>query len=246
MFGEAFHCCIRRILKRGKLWAAIADDIKPLREPQTIGKALSPEQKQALLEAATLKPEWQTAYFATVLALNTTMRSAELKGLRWSDIDFVNSTLTIQKSKTAAGQRVIPLTPDAFEVLAQLRARAELFGTVMPEHCVFARFKPVGRFHDREIVGHRMMNYDPTTPIGSWKKAWSKLKAKAGLKDFRFHDMRHHALTELAESGASEQTIKAIAGHVSNRMLERYSHVRLNAKREAIEALVNKHEHFEM
>jgi integrase len=102
---------------------------------------------------------------------------------------------------------------------------------------VFARFKPVGRFNGREIVEHRMLSYDPTTPLGSWKKAWGKLTAKAGLPGLRFHDLRHHSITELAESGASEQTIKAIAGHVSQRMLDRYSHIRLEAKRNALEAL---------
>ena len=47
----------------------------------------------------------------------------------------------------------------------------------------------------------------------------------------------HHAITELAESLASEQTIMSIAGHVSPRMLAHYSHVRLEAKRRAVEAL---------
>lgn len=228
---------LRRMLKRGKLWYSIADDVKPLKEPQTIGRALTPDQKTALLEAAALKPEWQTAYYAAILALNTTMRGCELRGLRWSDIDLLNDTLTIHKSKTEAGVRVIPLTPDAFEVLAQLRARAELFSEVLPEHYVFARFKPVGRFNGQEIVEHRMLNFDPTTPLGSWKKAWQKLTVKAGLPGLRFHDLRHHSITELAESGASEQTIKAIAGHVSQRMLDRYSHIRLEAKRSALEAL---------
>jgi len=51
------------------------------------------------------------------------------------------------------------------------------------------------------------------------------------------HDLRHHAITELAESQASDQTIMAIAGHVSPRMLAHYSHVRLEAKRNALEAL---------
>ena len=41
----------------------------------------------------------------------------------------------------------------------------------------------------------------------------------------------------LAESDASEQTLKALAGHVSRKMLERYSHIRLEAKRAAIQAL---------
>jgi hypothetical protein len=56
----------------------------------------------------------------------------------------------------------------------------------------------------------------------------------AGL---RFHDLRHHAITELAEGQASEQTIRSIAGHVSQKMLEHYSHIRLDAKRTALDAL---------
>jgi integrase len=47
----------------------------------------------------------------------------------------------------------------------------------------------------------------------------------------------HCAITQLAEGGASDATIMAIAGHVSRRMLERYSHVRMEAKRRAMEAL---------
>jgi hypothetical protein len=55
----------------------------------------------------------------------------------------------------------------------------------------------------------------------------------------RFHDLRHHAITELAESEASDQTIMAIAGHVSPKMLA-HSHVRLEAKRKALDALSKK------
>jgi hypothetical protein len=63
------------------------------------------------------------------------------------------------------------------------------------------------------------------------------LTKKAGLPGFRFHDLRHCAITKLAESGTSDSTITAIAGHVSRRKLERYSHVRIEAKRTAREAL---------
>ena len=59
----------------------------------------------------------------------------------------------------------------------------------------------------------------------------------AGL---RFHDLRHHAITELAESQASDSTVMAIAGHVSPKMLAHYSHVRLQAKRTALDALSTK------
>jgi integrase len=165
------------------------------------------------------------------------MRGCEIKALRWRDINLLDETLTIPKSKTEAGERVMPLTADAYEVLVKLRARAEMFGNVEPSHFVFAAFKPVGRFHGKKMLGLRQSSFDPTRPIGSWKKAWRKLRDKAGLSGLRFHDLRHHAVTELAESGASEQTILAIAGHVSRRMLERYSHIRLEAKRNALEAL---------
>jgi hypothetical protein len=60
---------------------------------------------------------------------------------------------------------------------------------------------------------------------------------KSTLAGLRFHDLRHHAITELAESQASDRTIMAIAGHVSERMLAHYSHVRIEAKRKALDAL---------
>jgi len=81
---------------------------------------------------------------------------------------------------------------------------------------------------------------DPTTPQKSWRSARRTLRKETGLADFRFHDLRHHAITELAESGASDQTIMSIAGHVSREMLEHYSHIRLEAKRRAVEVLSQK------
>ena len=101
---------LRRILKRAKLWARVADDIKPLKEPSTIGRALTEDDKQRLLKTAVMRPEWETAYLAAILCLNTTSRGCELKGLQWSDVDLFSRTLTIRKSKTAAGERTIPLT----------------------------------------------------------------------------------------------------------------------------------------
>ena len=58
------------------------------------------------------------------------------------------------------------------------------------------------------------------------------------LADLRFHALRHHAITELAESQASDSTIMSIAGHVSPKMLAHYSHIRIEAKRTALDALV--------
>ena len=53
----------------------------------------------------------------------------------------------------------------------------------------------------------------------------------------RVHDHRHQAITELSEGGASDSTMMSISGHLSRKMLEHYSHVRMAAKRTAIDAL---------
>jgi integrase len=228
---------LRRILKRAKLWARVADDIKPLKEPSTIGRALTEDDKQRLLKTAAMRPEWETAYLAAILCLNTTSRGCELKGLRWSDVDLFSRTLTIRKSKTAAGERTIPLTDVACSALGRLRGRAESFGPLEPAHYIFAAFVPKFTFGGKKVIGYTVTGFDPTTHINSWRTAWRTLTKKAGLSSFRFHDLRHCAITSLAESGAADSTIMAIAGHVSRKMLERYSHVRMEAKRTAMETL---------
>jgi hypothetical protein len=54
----------------------------------------------------------------------------------------------------------------------------------------------------------------------------------------RWHDNRHTFITDLAESGeASDETIRDIAGHVSKQMLKHYSHIRMEAKRRAVDSL---------
>lgn len=50
-------------------------------------------------------------------------------------------------------------------------------------------------------------------------------------------DLRHTAITKPGEAGVPESTVPALAGHSSRAMMERYSHIRLQAKRDAVEAL---------
>jgi integrase len=228
---------LRRLMKRAKLWARVADDVRPLKEPATIGRALTEEDKQRLLKMAVMRPEWETAYLAAILCLNTTARGCELKSLQWSDVDLFARTLTIRTSKTVAGERVVPLTDVAASALARLRRRAEAFGAVEPSHYVFAAFVPKFTFSGKRVVDYKVTGFDPARHVKSWRTAWRTLTKKAGLPGFRFHDLRHCAITQLAEGGTSDSTIMAIAGHVSRRMLERYSHVRMEAKRNAMETL---------
>src|SRR5262245_17504878 len=82
--------------------------------------------------------------------------------------------------------------------------------------------------------------YDATKPITTFKTAWKNVLRKAKVK-CRLHDTRHTLITKLAESGASDETIMAIAGHVSRRMLSRYAHIRTEAKRHALESVATQH-----
>ena len=59
----------------------------------------------------------------------------------------------------------------------------------------------------------------------------------AAIAGLCFHDLRHCAITKVAESEASDQTIMSIAGHLDRKMLEHYSHIRNAGKRKAIEAI---------
>lgn len=139
-----------------------------------------------------------------------------------------------------------------------LRRRSQQLGGFEPGHFLFPATKPD---HAAKQEGTSAKDkIDPMRPLKSWRTAWRRLTRAIqcpqcgllqdagdrcsaceadtkGLKSpfhgFRFHDTRHQAITELAESTASDQTIMGIAGHVSREMLQHYSHVRMEAKRSA-------------
>jgi integrase len=255
---------IRGVLKRAKRWHHFTDEIRPLPVRENIGRALTYEEKVKLLKRAAARDEWQTAAWAARLALNTTLRGCEIKGLRWSDVDMIGRALTVKRSKTEAGERVIPLNADAWEVILALYRRSQQLGGFEPGHFLFPAIKPDRKAQKQGEGKREKEKMDPTRPMKTWRTAWRRLtraiqcpqcgllqdpaeccsECKTDTKDvkspflgFRFHDLRHQAITELAESKASDQTIMGIAGHVSKKMLQHYSHVRLEAKRSALDAL---------
>ena len=228
---------LRMILRSAKLWSRLSDDYKALplnkRGP---GRALTPNEEEELFRVASNNPAWNAAFYAAVLASNTTARGCELKGLRLEDVALISRTLNIRRSstKTDAGCRIIPLNESATWAATRLLERAQLLGATEPNHFLF----PAARFrHTQEGKNVAGMGYDPTSPIRSWRTAWRSLTKAAHLPGLRFHDLRHHCITRLAEAGVPEQTLMSIAGHVSREMLEHYSHIRLHAKREAVAAI---------
>jgi integrase len=197
-----------------------------LKERQNVGRALSPGEEADLLQGAK-NADSPMIYPAVVLALNTTMRDDEIKKLQWRQFNFQQQILTVGKSKTDAGEgRTIPLNSALVRVILDHKIWYEArIGTISPDYYVF----PFGRSR----------HWDPTKPITTFKTAWQNLKKRTGIQ-IRFHDLRHTVITKLAEEGAPDETIRAIAGHVSKRMLTHYSHIRTEFKRKALEAVATK------
>ena len=77
---------------------------------------------------------------------------------------------------------------------------------------------------------------DPTRPCAGWRSAWRSILKEAGIKA-RFHDLRHTAVTTMAEAGLPDLTIMAQVGHVSPAMMKTYSHIRRQALNQAAAAL---------
>ena len=158
-------------------------------------------------------------------------------------------------TKTDAGERVIPLNADAWNAMLELRERAKL---------LFGREPAPDGYVFPHAEGYTKP--DPTRPMSGWRTAWRNLtraihcpacghlqqpsetcrdlrcgadirSVRSPLHGLRFHDLRHHALTELCEAQANDSIIREIAGHVSPKMLAHYSHVRLDARRKALDLL---------
>jgi integrase len=102
-----------------------------------------------------------------------------------------------------------------------------LLARFKPEHYVFAHEKYGLAGNNRHPCAWEI---DPTHPMHRWKVAWESAR-KAAKVSCRFHDLRHTFISRLAESQASDSTVMALAGHVSRAMMERYSHIRMEAKR---------------
>jgi len=214
----------------------LTDHYKPLRENgKGPGRALTPEQEAKLFECAQKSLYLSAAFYAGIVAANTTMRGCELKGLQLRDVDLINRTLSVRRgsTKTDAGCRLIPLNNAAVWALTTLLERARLLKATDAEHYLFPAFR-CKHTKEGQAAGS---GYDPEKPMVSWRSGWRTLTSNAGLKGLRFHDLRHHSITKLAEAGVAEQTLMAIAGHVSKSMLDHYSHIRVAAKRAAVDAL---------
>ena len=153
------------VLRRAKRWHLFSDEIKSLRVRKSkVGRALELGEKLWLLRASQAKKGWWRARQAMVLALNTTMRAGEIRGLQWQDIDWLERTLHVRRGKTDESQREIWLNDEAFSAITQLREESkEVFGEdLAPEWYLFFSWP-------------RNREPDPRRPVASWRTAWRRM-----------------------------------------------------------------------
>ena len=144
-----------------------------------------------------------------IVGLDTGMRRGELLAQRFEHVDLTRGVLSVTHSKTPEGEaREIPLT----------RRLVELLSADWKSEGLVLTFK--GR------------------PLRRIKTAWKAAIRRAGLRHFRFHDLRHTFNTRLMEAGVMPDVRKALMGHSSGEDVHSlYTHVELPVKREAIRKL---------
>ena len=143
------------------------------------------------------------AVAAIRLLVLTGCRRSEILGLRWEHVDLDAGELRLPDSKT--GARLVPLSPAAAEVIAEL-PRIPGNPWVVP-----------GR--------------NPGAPLRNLQYPWEILRARAGLPGVRIHDLRHSFASRALALGESLPMIGELLGHRRVRTTARYAHLALDSVR---------------
>jgi integrase len=142
--------------------------------------------------------------FVFEFAVATGMRRSEVLSLTWPNIDLENRVALLPLTKNGEARRV-PLSSQAMQVLQ-------------------GRLKAAQWTHEGLIGASR----EQVFPISAnaVRLAWERVRQKAGIKDLRFHDLRHEAISRFFEIGLSVPEVALISGHKDARMLFRYTQLR--------------------
>ncbi|MCZ6574864.1 MAG: site-specific integrase [Gammaproteobacteria bacterium] len=138
-------------------------------------------------------------YTVVVLALSTGARKSEIINLGWKDVDLNRGIIVLHETKNRE-RRALPLTGRALALIKELSKVRRL---------------------DTDLL---FPGHDPRQPM-DLRAPWEAALKKAGIEDFRFHDLRHSAASYLAMSGASLMEIAAVLGHKTLQMVKRYAHL---------------------
>jgi integrase len=184
----------------------MVDEKSDRREPTILSFS---DEAKVLLHAS---PYLRTAI--TVL-VETGLRPRKecLELLEWSDIDFDTNSLTVRKSKSRAGRRVLPLSNHC-------RAALDLWRSLTANTSKFVFFNPS----------------NPSKPIGSVKKAWSTALAKADVSYRPLYSLRSTFASRLGACGVPDHFIGQLLGHRGG-LITVYSKATGEFRRDAIRKL---------
>jgi len=189
---------------------------RKLKEPEARIRWLRREEADRLIEAARSEPKAEHLVDFVALAVNTGCRCNEMLGLEWSRVDLDKKLMFLEAHHTkTARRRSIPLNREACEALA---ARAA-FRT---EHC------PKSPWVFCTEQGER---------IGSVKRSFGTACRRAGITDFRIHDLRHTCAAWLVSGGVPLAEVKDLLGHTTVLMTEKYAHLAPDNVRRAVQVL---------
>jgi integrase len=176
------------------------EKVRKKKEPQGIVRFLSKEERNNLL--AVLRQPQTPAYLLPVVLLGifTGARRENILSLTWQQVDFDRRVIQLPETKNGERQ-ALPLVEPAYSELLAWRDKARKDSLL-----VFA-----GKINPN---AHVSINH-----------TWRTALARAGITNFRFHDLRHSFASELAMSGASLAEIAAGTGHKSLSMVKRYAHL---------------------
>ena len=185
--------------------------VKSPKLPRGRVRFLNDEERQKLIWSCKVSPN-PYLYTAFILALSTGMRQAELMNLYWKKPKVI-------PTETAWG--VVSLEQNVI-ILHQTKngdyRRIPLVGLANELVVEHAKLKRI----DTDLLFPSPTH--PHQPI-ELRKAWDNAKKRAGIDDFKWHDIRHTTASYLAMNGASIPDIAGVLGHKTLAMVQRYSHL---------------------
>lgn len=181
------------------------------------------EEVQKLIQVA--RPKWLGDMI--LLAYNTGMRKCECFGLQWEDINFVEKSISINRSVTAAkpGDRFIT------EPKTILSKRSILLDD--------ETFEMLKRRYNKRTSDFWVF----ADKYGQLLSPWYNVKyfraacKKAGIHSKRFYDLRHTHITELVLSGESLAVIQKRVGHSNINTTMHYTHIQSNSQQNIVNRL---------
>ena len=188
-----------------------------LTEPAGRDRALTDEEEKKLLLA--LRPDLRPL---VRFCLITGARVSSARSLTWSAVDMAAGELRLTvKSKKRGSRLTLEIVPELAALLAEVKDHHPIH--VFTYHC--QKTKEGTKTQEGRQVGERY----PFSKTG-WRKTWQSALRRAGISDFRFHDLRHTAATQMLRSSGDLAAVSAVLGHCDVKTTERYAHVLKGAK----------------